>query len=164
MLFYLTTLNLTKFLRETVPKLDENETDQEKFMAIDAWKHGDFLCRNYILGGLSGSLYKVYSPCQTSKELWDILDKKYKTEDAGSKKFVVGKFLDFKMVDSKTVGSQVDDFEIVLHEIEVEGMTLSESFQVAALIEKLPPSWKEFKSYLKHKKKEHGGSDTPNPN
>ena len=33
-------------------------------------------------------------------------------------------------------------------------MVLSESFQVAAVIEKLPPSWKDFKNYLKHKCKE----------
>ena len=31
---------------------------------------------------------------------------------------------------------------------------LSETFQVAAIIEKLPPAWKDFKSYLKHKRKE----------
>ena len=33
-------------------------------------------------------------------------------------------------------------------------MMLSETFQVAAIIEKLPPTWKDFKSYLKHKCKE----------
>jgi len=33
-------------------------------------------------------------------------------------------------------------------------MILSESFQVAAAIEKLPPGWKDFKNYLKHKRKE----------
>ena len=31
---------------------------------------------------------------------------------------------------------------------------LSEIFQVAAIIEKLPPAWKDFKNYLKHKRKE----------
>ena len=35
-----------------------------------------------------------------------------------------------------------------------EGMMLSETFQVAAIIEKLPPTWKDFKSYLKYKCKE----------
>ena len=30
----------------------------------------------------------------------------------------------------------------------------SENFQVVALIEKLPPTWKDFKNYLKHKRKE----------
>ena len=43
---------------------------------------------------------------------------------------------------------------MILHDIHAEGMSLSESFQVAAIIEKLPPLWKEFKNYLKHKKKE----------
>ncbi|XP_071694471.1 uncharacterized protein [Rutidosis leptorrhynchoides] len=33
-------------------------------------------------------------------------------------------------------------------------MVISESFQVAAMIEKLPPSWVDFKNYLKHKRKE----------
>ena len=31
---------------------------------------------------------------------------------------------------------------------------LIETFQVAAVIEKLPPAWKDFKNYLKHKRKE----------
>ena len=31
---------------------------------------------------------------------------------------------------------------------------LSETFQVATIIEKLRPAWKDFKNYLKHKKKE----------
>ncbi|KAL6311666.1 hypothetical protein AAG906_022598 [Vitis piasezkii] len=35
-------------------------------------------------------------------------------------------------------------------------MELSESFQVASIVEKLPPSWKDFKNYLKHKRKEMG--------
>ncbi|XP_073137784.1 uncharacterized protein [Henckelia pumila] len=63
------------------------------------------------------------------------------------------------MVDAKTVISQVQEFQIILHDIMAEGMMISESFQVAALIEKLPPLWKEFKNYLKHKRKEMGLED-----
>lgn len=33
-------------------------------------------------------------------------------------------------------------------------MDLSETFQVATITNKLPPAWKDFKSYLKHKRKE----------
>ncbi|KZV24436.1 hypothetical protein F511_24231 [Dorcoceras hygrometricum] len=58
------------------------------------------------------------------------------------------------MLDSKPVISQVQELQLILHDIHAEGMTLSESFQVAAIIEKLPPAWKEFKNYLKHKRKE----------
>ena len=82
------------------------------------------------------------------------MDKKYKTEDVGLKKFVVGKFLDYKMLDTKTVISQVQDLQVILHDIHAEGMSLSESFQVAAIIEKLSPLWKELKNYLKNRASE----------
>ncbi|XP_073130799.1 uncharacterized protein [Henckelia pumila] len=142
------------FLKEVVVPAPDADTQARS--AFDAWSHIDFLCRNYILNGLDNTLYSVYSATKTAKELWDSLEKKYKTKDAGTKKFVVEKFLEFKMVDTKTVISQVQDFQIILHDIMAEGVMISESFQVAALIEKLPPLWKEFKNYLKHKRKEMG--------
>ncbi|PKI57122.1 hypothetical protein CRG98_022486 [Punica granatum] len=126
MLFYLTTLDLARFLTENASTLSVGESD------VQALSVG----------------------FKTTKELWESLDRKYKSEDAGAKKFLVGRFLDFKMVDSRTVMSQVQELQVLLHEIQVEGMALSESFQVAVVIEKLPPGWKDFKNYLKHKRKE----------
>ncbi|XP_073153010.1 uncharacterized protein [Henckelia pumila] len=98
-LFYLTTLNLSRFLKEDPPVVVEGDFDTQRRTAVDACNHSDFLCRNYILNGLDDTLYSVYSSVKTAKELWDSLKKKYKTEHADIKKFVVGKFLDFKMVD-----------------------------------------------------------------
>ncbi|CAH9097253.1 unnamed protein product [Cuscuta europaea] len=43
---------------------------------------------------------------------------------------------------------------MIFNEIRDEGMTVSESFQVASIIHLLPPAWKDFKNYLKHKRKE----------
>ena len=139
MLFYLTTLNLAHFLQEDAPSLKENETNKQVVVVVEAWKHADFLCRNYILNGLDNTLYNVYCAFNTARELWESLDKKYKTEDAGLKKFVVGKFLDYKLLDSKIVISQVQDLQVILHDIHAEGMSLSESFQVAAIIENFHP-------------------------
>ena len=112
MLFYLTTLNLAKFLREDAPVCSEDEADRQVVAVVDAWKHSDFLCKNYILNGLDNTLYNVYSPIKTAKELWESLDRKYKTEDAIMKKFVVGRFLDYKMVDSNNIISQVQDLQV----------------------------------------------------
>ncbi|XXG82530.1 hypothetical protein AAC387_Pa10g0455 [Persea americana] len=109
MLFYLTTLNLATFLHEKAPALKEGDTDKQAVAAVEAWKHADFLCRNYILNGLDNTLYNVYCSLKTAKELWDSLEKKYKTEDAGMTKFVLGKFLDYKMIDSKAVINQVQE-------------------------------------------------------
>ena len=61
------------------------------------------LCRNYILNGLENMLYNVFCPKKTAKELWESLEVKYRIEDVGAKKYVVGHFLDDKMVNSKTV-------------------------------------------------------------
>jgi len=40
----------------------------------------------------------------------------------------VGQFLEYKMMDIKTVISQVQEFQVILHEIEIEGMILPETF------------------------------------
>ena len=86
-LFYLTTLHLAKFLQEDPPEL---RIDRNSVLDIDAQTQGDFLWQNYILNRLDDSLYNVYSPITMTKKLWASLNKKYKTEDAGNKKFIVG--------------------------------------------------------------------------
>ena len=56
------------------------------------------------------------------------LDQKYKTKDVGAKKFIMGRFLDFKMVDSKTVANQVQEFQVIIHEIHAEGIVVMPCF------------------------------------
>ena len=76
MFFYLTTLSLQKFIKEEVPNPNEQVPEKDRFLVIEAWKHSDFLCRNYILSGLDDILYNVYNNINTSKELWEALEKK----------------------------------------------------------------------------------------
>ncbi|KAH1064006.1 hypothetical protein J1N35_028993 [Gossypium stocksii] len=103
-LFYLTMLNLVKFLKDDPPTVKEGKVDEvTAFTVVEAWNYSSFLCRNYILNGLSNALY--------------------------------------------------EELQLIVHKL-AEGMIVSESFQVAAIIEKLPPIWNDFKSYLKHKRKE----------
>nr|XP_016500801.1 PREDICTED: uncharacterized protein LOC107819231 [Nicotiana tabacum] len=91
---------------------------------------------------------------KTSKELWPVFENKYKTKDARLNKFVAAKFLDYKMVDGKSVITQVQELQVIIHDLLAEGLFINEAFQVSALIEKLPPLWKDFKNYLKYKHKE----------
>nr|GEZ41196.1 hypothetical protein [Tanacetum cinerariifolium] len=132
MFFYLTTLGLARFLKETVPQVEPSAKRQssnaQAVQAVEAWKHSDFLCHNCVLNVQNrGCWYKEV--CSSS-------------------------FLDYKVVDSKNVISQVQDLQVLIHDIHAEGMTLSETFQAATIIEKLPPRWVEFRNYLKHKRKE----------
>ena len=59
MMFYLTTLNLTRFLTKDQSKA--NEDDRESLMEFDVWNSSDYLCSNYVLNSLIDSLYNVYS-------------------------------------------------------------------------------------------------------
>jgi len=61
------------------------------------------------------------------------------------KKFIAAKFLDYKMVDSKSVITQVQELQVIIHDLLAEGLAINEAFRVAAMIEKLPPLWKDFK-------------------
>ena len=49
---------------------------------------------------------------------------------------------------------QSHELQKIAHEIISEGMVLDEQFQVAVIIDKLPPGWKDFKNFLRHKTKE----------
>ena len=69
MFLYQTTLNLTRFLTKDVLKLKEDEHDIQVISAVDAYKHSDFLCRNYVMNALTDSLYNVYSNKKTTKKL-----------------------------------------------------------------------------------------------
>ncbi|CAM8931388.1 unnamed protein product [Rhodiola kirilowii] len=157
--FYLSQLGIGRYLTEETPRVAENETDRQVLIAYNAWKDFEYFCRNYVLNSLNDVLYKVYKTKSTAKEVWEALDRKYRTENAGSKKYTVGRFLEFQMVDSKTVTSQVHDLQLIMHEMHSEGMVVNEPFQVAVVIEKLPSGWKEFKNYLKHKRKEMSMED-----
>ncbi|GKD47797.1 hypothetical protein Tco_1276773 [Tanacetum coccineum] len=73
MFFYLTTLNLARFLNETAPQVEPPTEGQpsnaQTVQAVEAWRNLDFLCHNYVLNGLVDSLYNVYCKTMTAKEL-----------------------------------------------------------------------------------------------
>ena len=162
MLFYLTTLHVSNVLTDdspsppigtttaegTTPPSEAQMAEHQR--AVETWNTNEYNCRNYILNALDDSLYDIYSTMTTAREIWESLEKKYKTEVACSKKFVIGKFMNFKMVDTKSVLKQVEEIQVIAHDLEVEGMGINSNFLVGSIIEKLPPSWKNFKLYLKH--------------
>nr|KAJ0192618.1 hypothetical protein LSAT_V11C800436020 [Lactuca sativa] len=80
---------------------------------------------------------------QGEGDVQDSLDKKYKAEDVGINKFVVARFLDYKMANGKTVVSQVQELQVLLPNMHA----------------KATPSWVDFKNNLKHKRKEMSVED-----
>nr|GEV29613.1 zinc finger, CCHC-type [Tanacetum cinerariifolium] len=118
------------------------------------WDNNDYVCRGLILSGMSNSLFYIYQNVKTSKELWDTLDGKYMAEDASSKKFFDSNFTNYKMTDSRPVLEQYNELICILGRFTQHKMNMDESIQASCIIDKLPPSWKDFKHTLKHLKEE----------
>lgn len=149
MFFYLTTLKLSQYTHEEKPILPVDNIDSHAFASIHAWEHDDFLCKGNIQSHLSDQVYNVYCNVETSKELWNSLDKKCDIKDAGFQKYAVKKFQDYKMMDSRPLIKEVEELTNLLHEIHAEEMRLCDTYQVVCVIEKLPSAWTDFKNYLK---------------
>ncbi|KAL5703080.1 hypothetical protein ACHQM5_028215 [Ranunculus cassubicifolius] len=129
MYFYLHTKRCEKNCVSTKP-IVANPPTEEELRIVEKWEDKDFNCRNYILNGLCDELYDYYCTLKTAKEVWDALQKKYDTEEAGSKKYAVSRYLRFQMVDDDSIISQVHELQKIAHEILVEGMQVCEQFQV----------------------------------
>nr|GFA55025.1 zinc finger, CCHC-type [Tanacetum cinerariifolium] len=75
-------------------------------------------------------------------------------EDASSKKFLVSNFMNYKMVDTRPVMEQFHEMLRILGQYVQHNLMMDKAISVAVIIDKLPPSWKDFKHSLKHKKEE----------
>ncbi|GJX09535.1 hypothetical protein Tco_0199394 [Tanacetum coccineum] len=116
------------------------------------WENDDYIYQGHILNGMSDSLFDVYTNVELAKELWDSLESKYMAEDSSSKKFLVSNFNNYKMVNSRPVMEQYNKLIRILGQYTQHGFKMDESISVSSIIDKLPPSWKDFKNTLKHGK------------
>nr|GFA14725.1 zinc finger, CCHC-type [Tanacetum cinerariifolium] len=103
---------------------------------------------------MDDSLFDIYQNIESAKALWESLESKYMAEDASSKKFLVGNFMNYKMVDTRPVMDQYHEMLRILRQYTQYNLMMDEAISVAVIIDKLPLSWKDFKHSLKHKKKE----------
>jgi len=110
MLFYLITLNLEKILNKRYNKFIIKTSDVTIVIAINIWKFSDFKCKNYIFDSFENISYDLYKSIDSSRTISKSLDWKYKDKDDNLKKIIVNKFLNFEMVDSIIMTSQVQDF------------------------------------------------------
>lgn len=52
---------------------------------------------------------QYYVKCKYAIEIWNTLQAIYLVEEASSKKFLVSNYMEFKMVDDKSITEQVQD-------------------------------------------------------
>jgi hypothetical protein len=86
--------------------------------------------------------------------MWDALEARYGASDAGSELYVMEQFHDYRMVDDRLVVEQAHEIQAPVKDLEMHGCELSDKFVARCMIAKLPPSWTEFATSLKHTRQE----------
>lgn len=154
--FMLTALKVVYVLSTPMPEV-EDDGPVDAIRRRSKWENDDYICRGHILNGMSDPLFDIYQNIESAKELWDSLESKYMAEDSSSKKFLVSDFNNYKMVDSRSVMEQFNEILRILGQFAQHGLKMDESISVSSVIDKLPPSWKDFKHTLKHGKESLAG-------
>ncbi|KAK9734016.1 hypothetical protein RND81_04G108700 [Saponaria officinalis] len=152
--FLLTALKVVYVLSTPMPEIVDDETLAEVQRKRNKWENDDYIYRGHILNGMSDSLFDIYQNVESARDLWNQLESKYMDEDASSKNFLVGNFMNYKMVDSRPVMEQYNELLRILGQFAQHKMEMDESISVSSISDKLPPSWKDFKHVLKHKKED----------
>ena len=152
--FLLSSMSVIYVLTTPIPEDHGDDATMEQVRRRAKWDNDDYVCRGLILNGMTDSLFDIYQNVESAKELWDSLEAKYMAEDASSKKFLVSNFTNYKMTDSRPVMEQYNELLGILGRFTQHNMNMDEAIQVSCIIDKLPPSWKDFKHTLKHKKED----------
>ncbi|GJU84248.1 zinc finger, CCHC-type containing protein [Tanacetum coccineum] len=152
--FLLSSMSVVYVLTTPMPEDGGDDATVKQIRKRAMWDNDDYVCRGLILNGMSDSLFDIYQNVESSKELWDSLEAKYMVEDASSKKFLVSNFTNYKMTNSRPVLEQYNELLGILGRFTKHKMNMDEAIQVFCIIDKLSPSWKDFKHTLKHLKEE----------
>jgi hypothetical protein len=105
------------------------------------------------------NLIDFYLTTAFDKELWDALETKYGVSDAGSELYVMEQLCDYKMVDDRSIVEQAYEIQSLAKELKGFKCELLDKFVVGCIIAKLPPTWMNFATSLKHKRKEFSIAD-----
>ncbi|GJS40804.1 zinc finger, CCHC-type containing protein [Tanacetum coccineum] len=128
--FLFSSMSVVYVLTTPIPD-DGDDATVDQLRKRAKWDNDDYVCRGLILN-----------------------EAKYMAEDASSKKFFVSNFTNYKMTDSRPVLEQYNKLLGILGRFTQHKMNMDESIQISCIIDKLPPSWKDFKHTLKYLKEE----------
>ena len=114
MKFLLTTLKIFYVLDpnlQPIPNPTPEDTEQLKQQRIKR-EEDELICKGHILNTFSDRLYDLFTTMSFPKEIWKVLETKYKTEKRGMDKLIIQKYFDFKMLDNIYVLDQMHELQI----------------------------------------------------
>ncbi|KAL0448446.1 UNVERIFIED_CONTAM: hypothetical protein Slati_1401000 [Sesamum latifolium] len=96
--------------------------------------------RGYLLNHMNNTLFDLFVNQKSAKKIWNTLETRYEVDDVGKKKYVIGKWLQFRMIDDKPIMDQVHKYENLVEDVLSEGMKMFDILQANILLKKNFPS------------------------
>jgi hypothetical protein len=84
--------------------------------------------------------------------MWDTLNTEYGGSDAGIELYIIEQYHNYQMVDGKSVVTQAHEIQCMVKELALLKIVVPNEFVVGGIITKLPSSWRDFATALKHKR------------
>jgi hypothetical protein len=84
--------------------------------------------------------------------MWDTLNTEYGGLDASTKLYIIEQYHDYQMVDGKSMVTQAHEIQCMVKELRLLKIVIPDEFVARGIIAKLPLSWRDFTTALKHKR------------
>lgn len=134
------------WVNDDMPEGNISDEDQRKFQ-----KANDIFV-GAVRNVLSDYLFDTIMHLRDAKALWDHLNATYGASDADKELYTMESFNDYKMVANKSVVEQAHEIQRLAKELELLKCVLPDEFVAGCIIAKLPSSWRNFATSLKHKR------------
>jgi hypothetical protein len=103
-----------------------------------------------VVGVLAETLQDTYLHYKSTKEMWDTLNTEYRGLDAGTGLYIIEQYHDYQMEDGKSVVTQTHEIRCMVKELGLLKIVVPDEFVDGGIIAKLPPSWRDFATAIKH--------------
>ena len=127
----------------------EGEQDAQQ---AQAFQKMDTLFKAALLSVLGENIVDAYASIDNGKDMWDALEAKFGVSDAGTELYIMEQFYDYRMTEERSVVEQAHEIQSFARELEHFSCMLPDKFVAGGIITKLPPSWRNFATLLKHKR------------
>jgi hypothetical protein len=105
-----------------------------------------------VVGVFAETRQDTYLRYKAAKEMRDTLNTEYGGSNTGTELYIIEQYHDYQMVDGKSVVTQAHEMQCMVKELTLLKIVVPDEFVAGGIIAKLPPSWRDFVTALKHKR------------
>jgi len=105
---------------------------------------------NIIINHISDTVLRKVNHCKTAATLWELLNELYMETLLPNRIYAQLKFYSFRMMTSKTIDQNVDDFLRIVAELGSLDIKVAEEVQAILILNSLPVTYDQLKHTLKY--------------